>query len=202
LSSDDVAVLVVEDDAMVRGWVRLSLKGEGYGIVGEAATPEEAVELVERRGPQVLLVDFHLGRASGTKLVRDLRERGVTVPIILMTANAQAGFNEAADEAGAQGTFLKTGSVDELLATLASVLEGRRAFDPRHPQRPPGRAALSPREREVLRLVASGSTNREIALTLEVGEEAVQTLVAQTFAKLGVRRPAEAVREAHWLGLL
>jgi DNA-binding NarL/FixJ family response regulator len=119
-----------------------------------------------------------------------------------MTANLEEGFNETAREAGAQATVLKSGRVDELLAALRAAIEGDDAFDSRHPRRAPGRAALSPREREILRLVAGGATNREIASKLEVGDETVKTLLARTFAKLGVRRRAEAVSAAYSRGLL
>jgi DNA-binding NarL/FixJ family response regulator len=119
-----------------------------------------------------------------------------------MTANEQAGFNEAARDAGAQGTALKSGRVEELLEALRAVASGDSAFDARHPQRAPGRAALSPREREVLQLVASGSTNKEIAATLSIGGETVKTMLARIFTKLGVRSRAEAVAEAHKRGLL
>ena len=187
---------------MVRGWLRLSLDGSEFRVTGEATTPAEALELVERRRADVLLVDYNLGADVGTELVRELRQRGLTAPVVMMTANSQRGFNEAAREAGAQGTMLKSGRPDELLETLRAVIEGEEVFDGRHPQRPAGRAALSPRERDVLRLVAAGSTNREIAEQLDVGDETVKTLLARTFAKLGVKRRAEAVSEAHKRGLL
>ena len=135
-------------------------------------------------------------------LVRQLRKQAVRTPVVIMTANAERGFNELAREAGAQGTVLKTGSIEHLLAALRTVAGGGTAFDDRHPRRPPGEAALSPREREVVQHVARGSTNREIADALGIGEETVKTLIARTFAKLGVRRRAEAVAAAHNLGLL
>jgi DNA-binding NarL/FixJ family response regulator len=119
-----------------------------------------------------------------------------------MTANEERGYNEAAREAGAQGTVLKTGSAEELVDALRRVHAGEQAYDARHPQRSVGRGALSPREREVIRLVAGGSTNQEIAEQLGVGSETVKTLLARTFAKLGVRRRAEAVSAAHELGIL
>lgn len=202
MTEREISVLLVEDDSMVRGWVRLSLQGSEFRLAGEASTAVEAFELVGRRRPDLLLVDYNLPDGVGTELVRELRRRGVTAPAVLMTANTARGFNEEAREAGAQGTVLKTGKVDHLLAALRAVLEDEHAFDERHPRRPPGRAALSPREREVLRLVAAGSTNREIASALGVGDETVKTLLARTFAKLGVRRRAEAVAAAHKRGLL
>lgn len=198
----ELGILLIEDDSMVRSWVRLALEGSEFRLVGEAGSGAEAIDLVARRNPDLLLVDYRLPDALGTQLVRELREAGVGAPAVVMTANPERGFNEAAREGGAQGTTLKSGSPSELLETLRTVVRGATAFDSRHPQRPAGRAALSPREREVVRLVAGGATNREVAKALEVGEETVKTLLARTYAKLGVRRRAEAVAEAQRQGLL
>lgn len=197
-----VGVLLVDDDSMVRSWVRLALEGSGFRLVGEASSGREAVDLAGRRNPDVLLIDYRLGGATGTELLRDLRRAGFDAPAVVMTANPEEGFNERVREAGGQGTVLKTGSVSELLACLEIIARGERSFDSRHPRRAVGRAALSPREREVMRLVARGSTNREIAAELGISDETVKTLIARTFGKLGVRKRAEAVAEAHRLGLL
>jgi DNA-binding NarL/FixJ family response regulator len=202
MSGGEISVLLVEDDSMVRGWVRLSLKGSEFRLVGEAASAGEAVDLARRRRPELLLVDYRLPDRVGTELVRDLRREGITAPAVLMTANAERGFNESVREAGAQGSVLKTGSVEDLLDTLRTVVGGERTFDYRHPTRSPGEGALSPREREVLRLVAEGATNRQIALDLSVGDETVKTVLARIFGKLGVRRRAEAVAAAYDRGLL
>jgi DNA-binding CsgD family transcriptional regulator len=82
------------------------------------------------------------------------------------------------------------------------LAQGETTFDSRHPRRSAGRAALSPREREVLKSVAGGATNREIAEALDIGEETVKTLVTRVFQKLGVHKRAEAVSAAHEQGLL
>ena len=198
----EVSVLLVEDDSMVRGWVRLALEGTEFRIAGEAAAGAEVADLMRRRRPDILLVDYRLPDGSGVELVRELRRSGEGTPVVLMTANEEQGFNEAARAAGAQGSVLKTGSIDELANALRAVRAGRESFDARHPRRPPGQGSLSAREREALRHVASGLTNREIAERLGVGEETVKTLLARTFAKLGVRRRAEAVAIAHEQGLL
>jgi DNA-binding NarL/FixJ family response regulator len=202
VTGNEVTVLLVEDDSMVRGWVRLALEGSEFRLAGEAGTAAEALELVPRRRPALLLVDYRLPDGRGTELVRDLRRDGSHVPAVLMTANAERGFNETARDSGAQGTVLKTGRVDELVEALRAVHGGGEAFDGRHPPRPRGRGALSPREREVLKLVAGGATNREIAEQLGIGDETVKTMVARTFAKLGVKKRAEAVAVAHEQGLL
>jgi DNA-binding NarL/FixJ family response regulator len=198
----DVSVLLVEDDAMVRSWVRLSLRASEFRVAAEASSAVEALELLDAVEPDFLLVDYHLPDHRGTELIRELRRRGVTAPAVMMTANRERGFNETARDAGAQGSVLKTGSPIELLEALRTVLGGRPAFDPRHPRRDPGRAALSPREREVLSLVAEGATNQEIATELEIGVETVKTLLGRTFSKLGVQRRAQAVAAAHERGFL
>jgi len=202
MSDTTLSVLLVEDDAMVSGWVRMAFESTEIRLAGVAASAAEALALAARRQVDVLLVDYRLPDGRGTELVRDLRLNGVSAPALLMTANAEDGFNEAAREAGAQGTVLKTGSADELVEAIRRVHKGEAAYDARHPRRAAGKTALSPREREVLRLVASGSTNQQIARQLGVGPETVKTLLARTFSKLGVRRRAEAVSAAHDLGLL
>ncbi len=202
MNAPELAVLVVEDDSMVRGWIRLALEGSEFRIGGEASSAAEALELVARRRPQLLLVDFRLPDRAGTELVRELRASGSTIPALLMTANAERGFNELAREAGAQGTVMKSGRIEELVEALRALSAGGRTFDGRHPPRDPGAAALSRREREVLSLVAAGATNRDVADALGIGDETVKTLLARIFGKLGVNRRAEAVARAHKLGLL
>ena len=202
MNEPDLSVLLVEDDAMVRGWVNLSLRDTEFRLAGEAESAAQALELFARRRPHLLLIDYRLPDRVGTELVRELRKSGVDAPAILMTANHQDGFNEAAREAGAQGTVLKTGSREELLDALRAAATGRLSFDGRHPRRRPGRAALSPREREVLLLIAEGATNTDVAGKLGIGAETVKTLLARTFAKLGASKRAEAVSRAHDLGLL
>jgi DNA-binding NarL/FixJ family response regulator len=198
---------VVDDDAVVRAWVRLSLDGTEFYVGGEAATVDEARSLVERRRPKLLLVDLHLGgkgSTSGIDLVRELRLVGEPASAVVMTAKPEPGLNELARAAGAQGTVLKRGRADDLLTVLRAVMEGAATFDPEHPRarEEDGATPLSKREREVLSLVAAGATNSEIAGELGIGEETVKTLLARAYAKLGVRRRAEAVAAAHERGLL
>jgi DNA-binding NarL/FixJ family response regulator len=197
----EVSVLLVEDDAMVREWIESALRGTEFHVVGVASSAAEGVELAARRNPELILTDYRLPDRVGTELVRELRLRGIRAPTLVMTANEERGLNELARDAGAQGTVLKGGSAG-LLESLRVVNDGEQTFDRRHPQRKKGHVTLSPRERTVLQLVASGQTNAEIALSLGVSSETVKTLVQRIFQKLGTRRRAEAVSTAHELGLL
>ena len=187
---------------MVRAWIRSALESTEFGIAGVASSARDALELVPRRRADVILVDYRLPDGLGTELVRELRRLGVTTPAVVMTARAERGFNETVREAGAQGSMLKTGGVQELLETLRRVLERGLSFDVRYPRRSPGRLALSPRERQVLALVARGATNREAARELGIGEQTVKTLLSRTYHKLGVSRRSEAVAAAYEAGLL
>jgi DNA-binding NarL/FixJ family response regulator len=199
---DEISVLLVEDDAMVGGWVKVALARTAFRLVGAARTAEQATDLVQQRHPDVLLVDYRLSRGRGTELVRELRRKGIATPALLMTANPEPGFNELVREAGGQGSVLKTGSAGELLEALRSVSAGTSAFDVRYPARPVGRSPLSPRELEALGLVAGGATNRQVANTLGIGEETVKTILERAFAKLGVHRRAQAVAAAASMGLI
>jgi DNA-binding NarL/FixJ family response regulator len=200
--TEGVEVVVVEDDAMVREWVRVAFEGSEFRVAGVAASAGEALALIRRRRPRLALIDYRLPDQLGTKLVRELRRDGNSTWAVLMTANPEGGFNETAREAGAQGTVLKSGRIDEVLGTLRQVLAEGASFDGRHPKRTSGRVALSPRERQVLVLIAQGATNRDAARELGIGEQTVKTLLARAFSKLGVSRRSEAVAAAYEAGLL
>jgi len=196
-----LSVLVVDDDAIVRAWVRAALRASEFRVGGEAGLAAEAIQLVERRRPDLLLVDQLLPDWTGTELVRELRRRGVRAPALLMTSALREGLNEAAQSAGIQGTVLKSSEPEELLGALRRLADGDDAPRAAHP-RAGRQVTLSPREREILQLVAEGATNVEVAERLGIGRETVKTLLYRSFEKLGVRRRSEAVAEAQRLGLL
>jgi DNA-binding NarL/FixJ family response regulator len=196
-----VSVLLVDDDAMTRTWIRDALDGTEFYVAGEAAGVGEALDLWERRRPDIGLVDYRLDDGRGTQVVAELRRRGLTTPVLVMTAHAEQGLNELARTSGAQGTVLKTGRPAELLAALRDLHAGRSGFDAKHP-RLPEQTLLSPRERELLGLVAAGRTNLEIAGELRISAETVKTILSRAFGKLGARRRAEAVARAKELGVL
>jgi two-component system response regulator DesR len=192
----------VEDDAIVRAWVRLALEDSEFTVAGEAPTIAAARELIARRRVDLLLVDQRLPEKFGTEFVRELRRDGEVTPAVIIAARAERGLNETAREAGAQGSILKRGSEEELLGALRRVVAGEDAFDPRHPRRAAAASALSPRERQVVRLLTTGATNRQISEELGIGAETVKTLISRSYSKLGVTRRAEAIAAAHEQGIL
>lgn len=200
--SGRVPVLVVDDDEIVRSWLRLALADSEFQLAGEAGSGAEAIDLVGRRRPELILVDYRLPDGTGTELVRRLRRDGVAAHIVLVTANAERGLNESAREAGAQATIRKTGDREILLSVLRRVVAGETVFDTRHPSRPPGSGPLTPRERDVLRAASAGSTNAQIAAQLGIGRETVKTLLERTYVKLGAANRTEAVSEALRRGVL
>jgi two-component system response regulator DevR len=202
MTDDRIPIVLIEDDAIVRAWARQALEGSELRIAGEASSVAKALEMVTVRHFELALVDYRLADGLGTDLVRELRRRGISAPALVMTAHEQEGLNEVAREAGAQGTALKSAQATDLLHALRTIRLGGVSFDPRHPRRPVGRDALSRREREVLRHVADGSTNKEIATILGVSSETIKTTLDRVFNKLGAHRRAEAVSEAQRLGLI
>lgn len=198
----ELDVLIVDDDEIVCAWLRRSLAGTEFRVAGEAPSHAAALKLLKRRHIDLLLVDFRLKDKNGLEFVRGLRADEQMTPAVIMTASGERGLSEAAREAGAQGTLVKSSNPDSLLAALRAVAAGETWFDPGHPSRASDTSPLTRREREVLLLVARGLTNREAAEQLELGEESVKTYLERAYAKLGVSRRAEAVAEAHRLGLL
>ncbi len=201
-SAEEIAVLVIEDDSIVRSWVRLCFRDSEMRVAGEARSAKEAEELVVRRRCDVLLVDQHLPDRLGTELVRSLRKQGVVLPAVLMTASAEQGLNETAREAGAQASVVKSSDPVRLIEVIREVLSGNGIFDVAHPRRPDGQATLAPREQQALALVAAGKTNREAAAQLGISDETVKTLLERAYVKLGAHRRAEAVLEARRRGLV
>lgn len=202
MTDSRVPLLVVENDAIVRAWVRYSLENSELRIAGEASSTAEALAIASHRQFELLLIDYRLPDGLGSELLRQLRAQGVNEPALVMTASEQEGLNEVVREAGGQGTILKSARAEDYVRVLRVIRMGGVSFDPHHPRRSVGRAALSRREREVLRLVAAGATNKRIADDLGIGDETVKTALRRAFAKLGAHKRAEAVAEAQRLGLI
>jgi DNA-binding NarL/FixJ family response regulator len=183
-------------------------------VVGEAADGDEALTLAARLRPDVILMDLHMPGMDGVSAIRLLAERGNPSRILVLTTYDLDRDVLPAIDAGATGYLLKDVPRDELLRAVRATAHGKTILSPLVASRlvnqlrnPAGdglgqRERLSQRELEIIRLVASGTTNREIAKKLFISEATVKTHLLHIYEKLGVRDRAAAVSEAYQRGLL
>jgi DNA-binding NarL/FixJ family response regulator len=203
-----IRVLVVDDHPIVRsGIVALLQTAEDVDVVGEAATGEEAVELALGLEPEVVLMDLRMPGIDGDEATARILAASPEARVLILTTYESDDSILTAIEAGASGYLLKAAPPDEILAGVRAVARGEFALAPRIAtllvQRLKTPApTLSPRETEVLRLVAAGNSNPSIAAMLFVSEATVKTHLLHVFEKLGVSDRTRAVTRAMELGLL
>ena len=203
-----IRVVVADDHPIVRsGIVALLQTADDIEVVGEASTGEEAVELAAALEPDIVLMDLRMPGIDGDEATaRILAARPETRVLILTTYESDDSILSAI-ESGASGYLLKAAPQEEILAGLRAVARGDVALAPRIAALLVQRVktpvpSLSPRETEVLALVAGGSTNRDAAARLFISEATVKTHLLHIYAKLGVTDRAAAVAEAFNRGLL
>lgn len=204
-----IRLLIVDDHPVVRDGLRGIFSGEPtYEVLGEAADGAEAVAMAEKLRPDVILMDLHMPGMDGVKAIRELVKRGSPARILVLTTYDQDSYVLPAIEAGATGYLLKDAPREELMRAVRAVAEGKTVLSPSvagklvSQVRGPQREALSPREMEILRLIAAGNTNREIARKLFISEATVKTHLLHIYEKLGVPDRAAAVSAAYQRGLL
>jgi two-component system response regulator NreC len=198
-------VVIVDDHAVVRAGLRLVLEGEGVQVLGEAGCLEDARELVGRTQPDVLVLDLHLGPVTGLTLLEELPELAPDTRTVVLTMQNEAAFVKEALAAGASGYVLKDGAFSELLSAVTAASAGGNYVSPELGARlavNDGSAHLSPRELEVLRLIALGFTNSEVAEQLFLSVRTVESHRAHVQDKLGVKTRHELVEYALAQGLL
>jgi len=212
-----IRVLLADDQALVRAGFRMILRAEpGVEVVGEAGHGLEAVELARALEPNVVLMDVRMPELDGieaTRRIVDGRDDGPRV-LVLTTFDLDEYVYEAL-RAGASGFLLKDAPEDQLVAGIKVVADGGSLFAPAVTRRlierfagaapsepPPLLAELTPRELEVLRLVARGLSNAEIADELVLSEHTAKTHVAHILQKLDVRDRVQAVVRAYESGLV
>jgi len=213
-----IRIVIVDDQSMVRSGLRSLLETEpDLQVVAEAADGEGAVGLVEHHRPDVVLMDIRMPVLDGISATRRIVEEGLGTRVLVLTTFDLDEYVFQALRAGASGLLLKDATAEQLVAAVRTVAAGDALLDPAVTRRvidafvasPPPEphddgtlADLTAREMEVLRLMAHGRSNREIAAALFVGEATAKTHVSNVLSKLGLRDRVQAVIRAYESGLI
>jgi DNA-binding NarL/FixJ family response regulator len=212
-----IRVLIADDQELVRTGFRVILDAESdLEVVGEAGDGRETVELVPEKRPDVVLMDIRMPNLDGIEATRLLTALPRAPRVLMLTTFDLDEYVYEALRAGASGFLLKDAGADELLHAVRVVAAGEALLSPSitrrliadYARRPPASVqpaalvALTPRELEVLRMLARGLSNGEIARELVLGEATVKTHVARVFQKLDLHDRAQAVVLAYETGLV
>ncbi|MFG1921396.1 response regulator [Cryptosporangium sp. NPDC048952] len=216
--TDPVRLVVVDDQAMVRqGFAALLDAQPDFSVVGQAADGAEAVSLARRVRPHVVLMDVRMPVMDGLEATRHILREMDQTRILMLTTFDLDDYVYAALRAGASGFLLKDAPMADLVQAVRVVAAGEALLAPSvtrrliadfarrpatHRARPDRLRVLTPRETEVLTLIARGLSNGEISATLVVAEQTVKTHVGRILAKLDLRDRAQAVVLAYESGLV
>ncbi|MET7279754.1 response regulator transcription factor [Kribbella sp. NPDC005582] len=206
-----VRVVVADDQRVVRdGLVTLLKLLPGIDVVAAASDGAEAVELVAEHNPDVLLVDLRMPNVDGVEATRQVRAEYPGTEVVVLTTYSDDDSVLSALRAGARGFLTKDADAESIGRAIEAAAAGQSILDAdvqrrliegaTTPPKPPG-TGLTPRELDVLRLIAEGLSNTEIARRLVVSEATVKTHINHLFAKANLRDRAQAVAYAYRLGL-
>jgi DNA-binding NarL/FixJ family response regulator len=213
----DASVFIVDDHSFFRAGLRSLLDEHGFPVVGESETGEAALALIERRRPDVVLMDLSMPGMSGVDATRQVAVRFPSIAVLVITVSASEGDVLDALEAGAAGYLLKDSAPEEIIRALTAALDGDTPLSPRVARLIVQRARaagssteasarivgeLTAREREILRLVTQGLDNAEIAAELFLSATTVKRHISAIFTKLGVTNRVQAAIWAVRAGLI
>jgi two-component system, NarL family, response regulator NreC len=200
--NEPIRVVLAEDHASVRRNLRLLLEGEGVEVIGEAADLPDAIEQVRAQRPRVLVLDLRMPSGSSIETIRALREQAPETEIVVLTMDPDVGFAERALDAGAIGFVRKDRADSELAVAVRRAARGDEYVSPLAAasvealRRASDGSDLSPRETEILRLIALGHTSAEIGTHIHLSRRTVETHRARIYRKLGLSTRAELVAYA------
>ncbi|SCM86735.1 Uncharacterized protein BWAI21_02163 [Bacillus mycoides] len=197
-TSVEIKLLLVEDHHIVRRGLVFFLKTrEEFEIIGEAENGEEALTFVQKEKPDVVLMDISMPIMDGIEATKRIKQYDETIKILMLSSFSEQDYVLPALKAGADGYQLKEVQPDQLVASIVAVYQGNTNFHPKVTPALLGQSAvkkekenpfsmLTKREQEVLREIAKGRSNKEIAAVLHITEQTVKTHVSNVLAKLEV----------------
>jgi DNA-binding NarL/FixJ family response regulator len=204
-----IRVLMVDDHPVVcEGFSQLFEFVDGIDVVGTAGTGREGMECIDMLVPDVVLLDLHLPDDDGVTVARRIRARHPDVHVVIFTGGADPAEVRQAAVAGVDGVLLKTMPVGELIHAIRDVADGQEVVDRDlagalcSPDPGDGKVPLSERELDVLRLLANGMTNKDVAATLFISRATVKSHIENILRKLEASDRAAAVAEGFRRGLL
>lgn len=205
-------IYLIDDHAIMRDGLRFVLEAGGHEIVGEAAEPTPALADLSRMQPDVVLLDLRLGQRSGFELLDEFRRRGWKLRVIVLTMSDQPRHVAEALRLGACGYLLKGSPSAEVLKAVSTVAAGGRFLSPQAAEfaatalsdgeHKHDDECLSPRERQILVMVAQGGTSAAIGETLHLSPKSVDTYRSRLMKKLGLHDVPAVVRWALREGLI
>lgn len=204
-----ISVLLVDDHDLIRQGLRRAFERDAdFEVAGEAGSVAEALAVIRATAPQVVIMDVRLPDGNGLDAVKKLRAAGETMGIVILTMYAGDDQLFAALEAGASSFVNKDAPADEVLAAARHAAASPGSFsaadlaDAMRRKMAPSGPALSPREKEVLRLLADGLAVSGIAKTLFISESTTKTHISKVYEKLGAGNRAQALMTALRMGLI
>jgi two-component system, NarL family, response regulator NreC len=211
-----IRVLLAEDHAMVREGLKLLIDSQpGMEVIGEAENGQTAVELSQKLMPDIILMDVSMPDMNGLKATEKIRQECPSIKVLALTRHNDQGYLHEIMRAGAAGYVLKQNTAAELIRAMQAVATGGNYLDPAIAGKIIGRylggqtksnadtqGDLSPREAEVLRLIAWGYSNKEIATRLDISIKTVEAHKANSSRKLGLQSRIDIVRFAFLQGWL
>ncbi len=211
--SDSLRLLLVDDHRTLRDGLRLAMEEAGFVVAGEAGDGEEAVRLAEALRPDVILMDVTMPLLDGIEATRLVRRRVPEARVVMLTMHGEGDVMARAIAAGAVGYLVKDCSVEEVASAVRMAAGGDGALSPQlatsmlaEVQRAtggsPGEAVISPREEEVLQLVADGLSLPEVAARLFISVKTVKNHLASIYSKLDARDRTQAVLRAVRMGII
>lgn len=208
--ADPIRVLLADDHRMLREGLRRSLEGMGFEVVGEASDGDEAVRLAAELRPDVVLMDVSMPVLGGVGATRRLRDEVEGIRVVMLTSHTDHDVLTQALRAGAHAYLVKDCSTDDIAGTIRAVVAGDVSLSADlagsmldEVRRGPERSdAVSPREEEVLQLIADGCSTTEVAQRLFVSQKTVKNHLASIYDKLDARDRTQAVLRAVRMGIV